>query len=604
MANLSEKRDDKEEARTRPLSWRLIVRLLGSLGKQGWFMLLANILCFICVLTDLIIIREAGILIERDDLLSASALALFAPLTLICIANRLFGVSQFGLTMWVSNKAMIKLRLQFYASLQRLSKRFYDDHKTGWLVARSTGDMAAIGDFLSFALMLSILVGTLFIFALGFMLFTSPRLMIVILVTLPLMSLLIHWFKKRMSEAQREYREQNSSMIGYLAETIKGIRVVQAFNREEINLSLYQDLNEENCTLGIKAARLIAIFMPSFDAVALLSIAVIMAYSGYLVETGYTTLDGQPLGPATLIPFIFYTVLMQNQVRLAIDLYNLSISAMASAERIFEVIDMEPELLDPNHPQSPDCISAAIELTKLSFRYGPDKPWVLKDIDLSIKARETIALVGKTGAGKTTMAHLIGRFYDPVAGSICVDDIDLRDFNQTELHKRMGIVLQDGFLFSGTVMENIRFRRSSMSDAEVMTVCRELGTFDAINHLPDGFNTRVYEGGASMSVGQRQIISLSRALAADPKILILDEATSAIDVQTERILDRALERLRRDRTTIIIAHRLSTIRNADRILVIGDNTILEEGTHTALLQQNGHYAKLVATAEKWSATDG
>ena len=595
MSKLSEKRDDEDEVRTRPLSFSLIRRLFGSLGGYIWFMLLANLACFICVAADLYIVREVGALVEREDLFTATALSLFAPLALICLSNRFFGFFQFALTLWVSNKAITNLRLHFYQRLQHLSKRFFDEHKTGWLVARSTGDLATIGDFLSYSLMMSILLITLFTFALFFMLSTSPRLVLVSAVTVPLMVILMKWFKKRMSDAQREYREQNSSMVGYLAETIKGIKVVQAFNREDINLNMYQDLNEENCSLGIRAARLIAFFMPTFDALALISIAVIMLTSGYLISIGYTTLDGQPLGPATLIPFIFYTVMMQNQVRMAIDLYNLSISAMASAERVFEIIDMDPELTDPAHPHPPDCISAQISFNDLSFRYNQSTPWVLQGINLNIAANETVALVGKTGSGKTTMAHLIGRFYDPVEGSITLDGIDLKDFNQNELHKRMGIVLQDGFLFSGSVMDNIRFRRSSMSDAEVMAVCRQLGTYDAISQLPNGFNTPVYEGGASMSVGQRQILSLSRGLAADPKILILDEATSAIDVQTERVLDRALDRLRRDRTTIIIAHRLSTIRNADRILVIGNGGIIEEGDHHSLLAKNGHYAKLVKT---------
>ncbi|MBD3314267.1 MAG: ATP-binding cassette domain-containing protein, partial [Chitinivibrionales bacterium] len=281
-------------------------------------------------------------------------------------------------------------------------------------------------------------------------------------------------------------------------------------------------------------------------------------------------------------------------IRMLIEMYSMAMRAMAAAERVFEIIDLEPEVKDCL-PAAPLTITEGkIDFEQVWFRYRDDCPWIARDLTFSIPGGATVALVGETGAGKTTLSHLIARFYDVQRGGISIDGIDIAHCAQEELHRAMAIVLQEGYLFSGTVMDNLRFRAEHLSESQVIELARRLGVHDAIRALSAGYHTEVKEGGTSLSLGQRQIISLTRALAADPKILMLDEPTSSMDVYTERIIRRALERLVRDRTTIIIAHRLSTIKNADRILVVGKGGIVEQGTHHTLLKKKGKYAQLVS----------
>ncbi len=582
------------------LGWssvRLLFRLFGSLGAYRYLVWTGNLLCVINVASDMAIVSEIGKIMDRDDLLSASLFEILGWLILYCVINRVFGYSQFSVTVYASNRAVENLRKKFFEKLQSMPKKFYDEHKSGWLVARNTGDMGTINEFVTASLMMMVVIVTLTIFACIQMLRTAPILMLPAAIFLPLAAWLFAWFRKYLTLAQEAFSNQNSTMVGYLAETVRGIRVVQAFGREQLNKETYAGMNQESLNLRMSAARYSAVFLPSVDFIGMFGIVSVMSFGAYLIHIGYKGPDGTVISAGQLASFILYMNLLLNPIRMLVELYALAISASVSARRVFELIDMPLTLKDPSEPKAVVNISGCIEFKNITFSYAENRPAIFSNLNLKIEAGESVALVGATGSGKTTLANLAARFMDPNSGTVLLDGIDVKDFKQEALHSHMGIVLQEGFLFTGTVLDNIRFRRPNLGREETVELCRRLGTHNSIRALPDSYDTIVHEGGNSLSVGQRQIISLSRALAADPRVLILDEATSAIDIHTERILDRALSRLIKGRTTLLIAHRLSTVRNANRILVIGEGGILEQGSHQELVDKKGHYYRLLSAGD-------
>ena len=574
----------------------IIARLYGLIEGFKWFIFLGNLLCIGFVLAELRIIFECKEIAKRKDLATADWASLLGLLIVVLLANRAFGWSQFMVTVYATNRAMIKLRNQFFAKLMSLSKNFYDTHKIGWLVARGTGDMNTIYDFLTFGLMVVFMIFSYTGIIAWKLWDVDPSLLLVAAVVIPIGCCVIAWLQKRIRARVEELSSQNSRMVAYLAESIRGVRVTQAFAREEKNLSAYMEFNQENVRLSLKVLKATAILMPTMDALGILGIVTVITRGAWMLAHGATS-HGHLITPADLVACVLYMNMLLIPIRMLIDIYNMSINAATSARRVFQVLELQPEIKDPAEPEELPSMKGDLSFRQVQFRYKDDGPWILKGINLDIPAGQVVAIVGKTGAGKTTIAHLAARFHDPQEGQVMVDGRDLRVFRQDDLHAHMGIVLQEGFLFSGTVLDNIRFRRPELSRDEVQKLCQGLGTHDAIDALPDSYDTAVMEGGSNLSVGQRQLISLSRALAADPKVLILDEATSAIDVATEVILEQALQRLVYGRTTIIIAHRLSTIRRADRILVMEQGRIIEDGTDAQLLALNGEYAKLVQGAE-------
>ncbi|MEN9361196.1 MAG: hypothetical protein RL095_2731 [Verrucomicrobiota bacterium] len=576
--------------------FRIIGRLYGLIDGFKWFIFLGNLLCICFVLAELHIIDRCRGIANRDDLATADWGSLLGLLILVLLANRIFGWSQFMVTVYATNRAMIKLRTQFFAKLMSLSKNFYDTHKIGWLVARGTGDMNTIYDFLTFGLMVVFMILSYTGIIAWKLWDVAPSLLAVAAVVIPIGCAIIAWLQKRIRARVEELSSQNSRMVAYLAESIRGVRVTQAFAREEKNLSAYMEFNQENVRLSLKVLKATAILVPTMDALGILGIVTVITWGAWMLENGAMS-NGVPITPADLVACVLYMNMLLIPIRMLIDIYSMSINAATSARRVFQVLELQPEIKDPEQPEELTSMKGELSFRQVQFRYKEDGPWILRGINLEIPAGQVVAIVGKTGAGKTTIAHLAARFHDPQEGQVLVDGRDLKVFRQDDLHAHMGIVLQEGFLFSGTVLDNIRFRRPELSRAEVEKLCLGLGTHEAIDALPDSYDTVVMEGGSNLSVGQRQLISLSRALAADPKVLILDEATSAIDVATEVILERALQRLVHGRTTIIIAHRLSTIRRADRILVMEQGRILEDGTDAQLLALNGEYAKLVQGAE-------
>ncbi len=586
-----------KEAAERPLSMRLVFRIFSTLGPFKWLVFLGNILVCICVAADMQLIYHATRLIEFGVSDQQTVFEAVGILVALALVNRVFGASQFMVTVFASNKAVEQMRKDLFAKLQALSKRFYDTHKAGWLIARGTGDIWHISEFMTYTLMMIVVFLTAFGYAFYRIWAIAPILLIPSLALAPAVTGLSFWYKRRMSRAQRYGREQNSRMVAHMSEHVRGVRVVQAFSREAQTLDEFNALNMINRDNEIKIARLDAIFMPSMNFLGILNTAIVVGFGAWLLHSPYADRMAETLSVGNLAAYIMYSNVILWPLRIVVELYSMSLRAMAAAERVYEIMDMPPDIADPAHPVSAERLRGEIAFEHVDFRYGPDSAWIFKDFNLRVPAGRTVALVGATGAGKTTLSALAARFYDVTNGAVLIDGRNVKDYAQEALHKHMAVVPQDGFLFSGTVLDNIRFRRPDLTREQTVAMVRDLGVHEAIACLAQGYDTPVLEGGASVSEGQRQLISIARALAADPAILILDEPTSALDVHTESLLQRALERLMHGRTTVLIAHRLSTVRHADRIVVLDHGRLAESGTHEELIRRNGLYAALARQSE-------
>lgn len=584
---------ENKDAHSRPISKYLLFRIFSSIGKYFYAIIFANILLFICLYADQEINVEIGRILDREDLKTAPFFSIVGYLGLLCLLNRIFGFMQFILTILTTNRITANLRKVFFSRLTVLSKRFYDNHKIGWLVARSTGDMGSIWDFTTFALMsIMVCIGGISIsmYNIGKI---NPILLLPCLAIIPFTFIATILFRKKMALNQRNSREANSKMIGYISESIRGIRVTQSFSREKINNNLFNEHNQKNYELGIQSSRINGLYLPSIEFIGVIALVSAMIFGVYLIENSVSNHQPSSISPGELAVYLLLINVVLYPVRVLVEFYSMSISTMASAERIFEIIDLEEDVKNPTNPVAFRNENIHIEFKDVTFKYKENSPNILNDFNLTIKNNETIALVGATGAGKTTIATLLARFYDVTSGAIFINGTNIKEYNQDDLHSHMGIVLQEGYLYSGSILENLKFRNPALSDANVIDFCKQLGTHATIVSLPDTYQTLVGEGGHAVSHGQRQLISLTRALISKPKIMIFDEATSSIDVLTESILTKAIEKISKSTTTIIIAHRLSTVKNADRILVIGDGGILEEGKYNDLIAKNGHFAKLV-----------
>ncbi len=592
----SEKRTPKEEAPTRALSLRLIVRMLRSLGRYKWLVFLGCIMVCVCAWADMQVIHETTRLIKQGVPANGLIAVAVLPLLLICLLNRVSGWIQWVVTVYATNRAMAIVRKQFFAKLHTLSKHFFDQHKAGWLVARSTGDLGILQEFMTFALMMLGVFATITISAIFRISQIAPILLAPAVVMTPLIAVATLKYKNRMTRIQRSAREQNSRLVANMAETVRGIRVVHAFSRQERNLEDFNALNLLSHDTEVRAAKLDALFLPSLDFIGILNTTVVVAFAAWLIKHPDLPYLSKPLQTADVVAYVLYMNVMLWPTRMLVEIYSMAIRAMAAAERVYEIIDMPPSVTDPETPCPIERLRGDIAFADVGFRYGDESEQILSNLDLQIEAGQTVALVGRTGAGKTTIASLIARFYDVQEGSVKIDGHDVRDYRQADLHAAMGIVLQQGYLFSGSVMDNLRFRQPDLPVDAVISQAKALGTHDAIMALSAGYETQILEGGESVSLGQRQIISITRALLANPTVLILDEPTSSLDPHTETIVQQAIDRLIQDRTTIIIAHRLSTIQHADRILVVDEGKIVEDGPHDELLARNGRYAELVRLA--------
>ncbi|MBM3153550.1 MAG: ABC transporter ATP-binding protein, partial [Chloroflexi bacterium] len=421
------------------------------------------------------------------------------------------------------------------------------------------------------------------------MLLMDVRLSLITFSVIPLMALATYFLRRAARVAYRKVRAAISWVNSVLAENVNGVRVVQAFSRQPYNFTNFRDMvNRYHLERSLHAARIAAFFGPVVDILGAVA-------TGLVVWLGGSAVLGDSITAGVLVAFILYIDRFFEPIRDLFRRFDALQSTMAGGERILLLLDTEIEVRDVADAQSLPPIQGRVTFDHVSFHYQDDPALVLEDISLEIKAGETVALVGETGAGKTTLVKLLSRFHDPTTGFVLVDGHDLRSVSQLSLRSQMGVVLQDPFLFNGSVNDNIRFGRLDANDDEIVSAAQAVGAHEFIQHLKNGYDTSVEEGGVLLSVGQRQLISFARALLADPRILVLDEATSSVDTQTEQVIQSGLARLLKGRTSFVIAHRLSTITNADRIVVIHDGKVVEQGSHAVLLAKQGMYYELYRT---------
>jgi ATP-binding cassette, subfamily B, multidrug efflux pump len=479
---------------------------------------------------------------------------------------------------------MNDMRRQIFAHLQRLPIAFYDRNPIGRLVTRVTTDVDALNELLSAGivaifgdvLLLAGIVGVLF--------WLDWRLALVAFSIVPLLLLLTFWFRARVRDSFREVRVKIARINAFLQENITGMPVVQLFNREARAYAEFEEINDAHRDANVRSIFYYAVFFPGVELITSLG-------TGLLLWAGGGRVISHAVSIGALIAFLQYAQRFYQPLSDLSEKYNILQGAMASSERIFRLLDTEPAIRPPAQPYVPEIIRGAIEFDRVAFSYKEGEP-VLRGISFRLQPGETLAVVGHTGAGKSTLANLLLRFYDVDSGAVRVDGVDVREWDPARLRRSIAMVLQDVFLFSGTVAQNVRLGEESITDERVRWAAAEVHALPFIEKLPGGLDAPVRERGAGLSVGQKQLIAFARALAFDPKILILDEATSSIDTETEQLIQKALDRLLTGRTSIVIAHRLSTVQKADRILVMHKGEIREQGTHQELLALRGIYYRL------------
>lgn len=497
---------------------------------------------------------------------------------------------QFFLIAYAGTHVLRNLRVLIFQHLHRLSLNYYAKHEAGDLMSRITNDADTINQAIGFPLV-SVIQGALLIVWVAFtMLSKSLPYALVSLIVVPFMFIATNWFSNQARKAYRQVRQRVGDVNANLQETIAAVRETQAFGREDENILQFNESNAASRDASIRAVVYTSALSPVLEALGYVSIAIVAGVGGWALLGGGNLL-GTTISLGLIITFIAYSQRFNQPISQISVMWTNIQSAIAGAERIFGLLDAEPDIVDRPNARVMPPIAGRVEFAHVSAEYNPGEP-VLCDINLVAEPGQTVAIVGPTGAGKTTIVNLIPRFYDVTSGAVKIDGFDVRDVTAASLRNQIGIVLQDSFLFSTTVMENIRYGKPAATDEEVKAAARLARADSFIERLPEGYNTILGERGSGLSQGQRQLISIARAALADPRILILDEATSSVDTRTERLIQQALQELLHGRTAFVIAHRLSTIRNADQVLVVEEGEIIERGKHEELLHAHGFYYNL------------
>ena len=496
---------------------------------------------------------------------------------------------------WLGSTLGLNMRMDMFKHLQRLSLDFYAKREVGSIVSRGTNDVDKITELITSGVASVVADILTLVGIIGIMIWMNWWLSLITFSVIPMMVIFLYIWGRRVRTVYRETRKTIASVSAKMEESVSGMKEIQSYSREGETRQEFRQINRSNMQANVQAGQVMSAFWPAVSVFTAIGNFLVLWFGGSAVMNGTISIG-------VLFGFMSYLGRFFWPIQDLSSFWNSVQSALAAAERVFDIMDTPESISDKEDAVELPRIEGRISYEDMSFRYEDDTP-VIADIDLEIMPNTTIALVGPTGVGKTTMINLLYRFYDPKKGAVKVDGYDLRDVKLASLRKQMAVVLQDNFLFSGTVMENIRYGNLEATDDEIIEVAQTVGAHEFIMKLPEGYQTDVRERGSRLSVGQRQLISLSRALLADPRILIMDEATSSIDAYTELIIQQALNRIFKNRTSIIIAHRLSTVRNADMIVVLHEGRIAEKGSHSELIEQDGLYKQLYEMQFKYETEE-
>lgn len=582
-----------DRAIEKPFNWQQIWRLLTYLKPYSKTYLPGAIIAMLIstairLIVPILIGKVAiDVAIKNEDMTMLSYLVLIvAGLYILSYVANIFRIK------WVNilgQNSIFDMRQELFSHVQRLSHRFFDERSAGSILVRILNDVNSLQELFTNGI-INLLMDIVTLIGIIVILFVlSPKLALAIMIIIPVMFFISTALRRTIRRTWQEVRIQQSRLNSHLNESIQGIRITQSFTQESENEQYFDVVNSATFRSWREASKKSALFRPFVEMSNAVGTVILITYGAYLILQG---VDNGGIEIGTFVTFAFFLGMFWEPISRLGQMYNQLLVAMAASERIYEFLDEEPNVGEIENAHVFDTMRGEIEFNNVKFSYEEDRV-ALHDISFHVEAGKTIALVGHTGSGKSTIANLISRFYDPVDGSVKIDGHDLRDVSLSQLRERISVVLQDTFIFSGTILENIRFGKPTATNEEVIRAARAVGADDFIQKLPGGYSTEVEERGSILSAGERQLLSFARALLANPTILILDEATASIDTETEVKIQKALGTLLKGRTAIIIAHRLSTIRGADTIYVLEQGRILEHGSHDILMTQKGEYFSLI-----------